>query len=247
MKMKNMLIGGMSLALVACLSVGATLAYFTASDQEVVNTFNFVADGDGDGEYISVTLGENNPQTAINENKTKYGDVQVVGNDQKGYDYKDVVPGQTLPKEPTVKVKTDVPAYIYLRVTDKDAEGEGNEQGMEAVITGVEASKWTKIDETTSELTGERTTVYAYNAIVEKTNSEGKDLEALFTEVKVPNVDPVVNPGDPEDPEDDTVTMPDLNGVKIEVAAIQSAGFNSASDAYENGDVAGIFTSWDKQ
>lgn len=238
MKMKNMLIGGMSLALVACLSVGATLAYFTASDKEVVNTFDFVAAGT-DGKYISVTLGENNPQDAINANKSKYGDAKATWNgDNKGYDYEDVVPGQALPKEPTVNVKTDVPAYIYLRVTDKEAEGEGNVQGMEAVITGVD-DYWTKINETTSELTGERTTVYAYNAIVEKT--DGRDLEALFTEVKVPNVDPVV------DPEDDSVKMPDLNNVKIEVAAIQSAGFDSATDAYDNGGVAGIFTSWDKQ
>ena len=33
MKMKNMLIGGMSLALVACISVGATLAALTANER----------------------------------------------------------------------------------------------------------------------------------------------------------------------------------------------------------------------
>lgn len=232
MKMKNMLIGGMSLALVACLSVGATLAYFTASDKEVVNTFDFVAAGT-DGKYISVTLKENDPTEALKGDK--YGDAKATWNgENKGYDYEDVVPGQALPKEPTVNVKTEVPAYIYLRVTDKDADGEENEQGMEAVITGVD-DYWTKINETTSEMTGERTTVYAYNAIVEKTNSEGKDLEALFTEVKVPNV------------AESSVKDFDLNDVKIEIAAIQSAGFASAEDAYENGGVAGIFTSWDKQ
>ena len=76
MKMKNMLIGGMSLALVACLSVGATLAYFTDSDEEVVNTFQFVTDGDGDGKYITVTLTEDDPQETITNNP-KYGDAKA--------------------------------------------------------------------------------------------------------------------------------------------------------------------------
>lgn len=225
MKMKNMLIGGMSLALVACLSVGATLAYFTASDKEVVNTFDFVAAGT-DGKYISVTLGENNPQDAIDAN-SKYGDAKATWNgNNKGYDYKDVVPGQNLPKEPTVNVKTDVPAYIYLRVTDKDVDGEGNAQGMEAVITGTD--NWTKLGEATTDEKGNQVTVYYYKNTVDDTN-EGR-LPALFTEVRVPNVDPA--------------EMPTLNNVKIEVAAIQSAGFEDQEDAYENGGVADIFASW---
>ena len=51
MKMKNMLIGGMSLALVACISVGATLAYLTDTSDTVTNTF-YGSDG------ISMTLTE---------------------------------------------------------------------------------------------------------------------------------------------------------------------------------------------
>lgn len=227
MKMKNMLIGGMSLALVACLSVGATLAYFTASDEEVVNTFQFVTDGDGDGKYITVTLTEDDPQETITNNP-KYGDAKATG-DEKGYTYTDVVPGQTLPKEPEVTVATEVPSYIYLRVTDKDADGEGTAQGVEAIITEAAAANWTKLDDATiTNPDGSKSTVYYYNTTVDKDDTA--PLAALFTEVQVPNVDPS--------------GLSDLNDVKIEVAAIQSAGFASASDAYTEGGVAGIFTSW---
>lgn len=229
MKMKNMLIGGMSLALVACLSVGATLAYFTDSDKEVVNTFNFVTDAGGDG-YINVTLGEKDPNDEFDqEDQTQYGSADATWNEEnKGYEYTDVAPGQNLPKEPTVNVKTDVPAYIYLRVTDKVVNGEGNAQGMEAIITGTD-TYWTKLGEATTDEKGNQVTVYYYNAPVTGT----KDLEALFTEVKVPDVDPA--------------EMSALNNVKIEVAAIQSAGFDSATDAYTTGNVANIFTSWNQQ
>ncbi|WP_294458270.1 SipW-dependent-type signal peptide-containing protein [uncultured Allofournierella sp.] len=227
MKMKNMLIGGMSLALVACLSVGATLAYFTASDKEVVNTFNFVADGDGDGKYISVTLKENDPTEALKGDK--YGDAKAEQNTQKGYDYTDVVPGQALPKEPVVTVKTDVPAYIYLRVTDKDAD---TGKGVEAIInTAAPESNWKLVEGTqaTDPENNEQTAVYVYKTTVNKEFSGA--LAALFTEVKVPNV------------AESEVKDFGLNDVKIEVAAIQSAGFTSAEDAYSKGDVANLFTS----
>ena len=154
MKMKNLLIGGLSLALVACISVGGTLAYLTANADAVTNTFDF-ADG------ITVTLDEQTP-TAVK-------DESISANSKGGYDYTNVVPGQSLNKAPKFTVTTSVDAYVFARVT------EGTNMKIGTITEG-----WTK-------LTGvEGVNNVWYKAVSGQSGMQ--DLSTLFTQVTVGNV-----------------------------------------------------------
>ena len=109
MKMKNMLIGGMSLALVACISIGGTLAYLTATDDEAVNTFHF-ANG------LTVSLTEEVPTTSL-------GDATAAQNGSKGIAFSNVVYGQTLPKEPKIELTSyTVDTYVFAKI-DNNTNG----------------------------------------------------------------------------------------------------------------------------
>ena len=101
MRKKNVLVVGLSMALVAVISIGSTLAYLTASDNKVVNTFEFAND-------MAVTLSEDAPEAVENET--------ITSNQQGGYQYANVVPGQTLNKAPKFTVTTSVDAYVFARV-----------------------------------------------------------------------------------------------------------------------------------
>ena len=191
MKMKNMLIGGMSLALVACISIGGTLAYLTATDDAVINTFDF-ANG------MTVTLDEQEPTPILNE--------KIDENENGGYDYTNVVPGQTLNKAPEFTVTTTVDAYVFARVT------EGENMAIGAITEG-----WTKLEGVVG------VDNVWYKAVNASATSEGvgilQNLGTLFTQVTVGDVD--------------LAGTEDLGNIKIEVAAIQQSGFESAADAYE--------------
>lgn len=105
MKMKNMLIGGMSLALVACISVGGTLAYLTANGGKATNTFDFVDNG------ITLDLWEN----TATENEVGRNDAKPISGI-----YNDVVPNETLKKEVRVDYTTGAQAYVFVKISKGD-------------------------------------------------------------------------------------------------------------------------------
>lgn len=151
MKKRNVMTMALSLALVGVIGVGSTLAYLTATDDAVVNTFTFANN-------IVVTLDEDQPQTT--------GDETITSNSKGGFDYKNVVPGQTLNKAPEITVKTSVDAYVFARIT------EGSNVEVDAITQG-----WTQV-------TGSENTWY--KAV---TGQEGvQDLGTLFTTVTVADV-----------------------------------------------------------
>ena len=120
MKKKNVLLMALSMVLVAVISIGSTLAYLTASDDKVVNSFEF-ANG------ITVDLSEDQP--------TATGDETISANSNGGYSYTNVVPGQTLNKAPKFAVTTSVNAYVFARVTPG-----------ENMTIGTITNGWTKLD-----------------------------------------------------------------------------------------------------
>ena len=92
MKKKNLITAVASVAMVGVIAVGSTLAYLTANDGKLTNTFDFVDNG------IAIDLWETN------------GD-QVVGKDEQGSGnlaYTNVVAGQVLTKEVHTDVNTSV-------------------------------------------------------------------------------------------------------------------------------------------
>ena len=104
MKKRNLLISLLSLALVAVIGIGATLAYFTDKTETKVNTF---------------TTGK----VAISIiDKTEPEEGEVAGNpNDNGIAYDEVMPGDVLSK--IVGVNTDADsadAYVAIRVTVTD-------------------------------------------------------------------------------------------------------------------------------
>lgn len=211
MKKRNVMTMALSLAMVGVIGAGATLAYFADSDGAVTNSFTFA--GGADGDAITVTLGEVVPDEP-GGNATASS--KQIG---KGYDYLDVVPGDTLAKMPTVSVNSDIDCYVFLKVTENDDV---------KVKWLVENPAWTEIEDEDL-LHGE--SVYYYSGAKSQDGviadgqtvliSDVEDDEPLFTEVEV-----------------QTTATADSNGkledVTIQVAAIQATGFTSAQDAYDN-------------
>ena len=125
MKMNNMLIGGMSLALVACISIGGTLAYLTSKDAQVTNTFTF-------GGNITVDLYE---QILDQKGLIGEGDVEgtgVFGNIVADVDYK---------KDVDVKVEAKSDAYVFLRI-----KHEALNDDAVVMTLGDISEKWTPLD-----------------------------------------------------------------------------------------------------
>ena len=107
MKIKRILLSVLALALVAALSVGATLAFMSAEDTRVINNFSFGS--------ISVQIAEEVPTPTDLPD-----DVEAVAAG-KGVSYTKVTPGVQLPKQPAVSVKTDVKAYVFINVSGFNA------------------------------------------------------------------------------------------------------------------------------
>lgn len=146
MKMKNMLIGGMSLVLVACVSIGGTLAYLTATSDEVENTFV-------GSKGITMTLDEAKVDPATGEEIVGEGAGRVKTNS-----YTDIIPGKAVDKDPTVHL-TEIPtggADLYVRVSGVDSEA------YEADVTI--DSHWTKVGDFEG-VDG----LYKYNGVVTST------------------------------------------------------------------------------
>lgn len=110
MKIKRILLSVLALALVAALSVGATLAFLSAEDTKVTNNFSFGG--------IDVQIVENEP-TNLPAGVT----LETVTNDDgiKAITYKNVIPGAELSKTPVISVDTSVKAYVFINVSGFDA------------------------------------------------------------------------------------------------------------------------------
>lgn len=212
MKKRNVMTMALSLAMVGVIGAGATLAYFADSDDAVTNSFTF-AGGAGGGDAITVILDEVVPGNPG-------GNATAAPKDgEKGYDYSNVVPGDTLAKMPTVSVNSEINCYVFLKVTENDDV---------AVKWSDSNPAWTAIEDEDLQ-PGE--SVYYYsgeksvNGVIPAGNtvliSSEKTDEPLFTQVEVR-----------------TGAAGDSNGkledVIIQVAAIQATGFTSAQNAYEN-------------
>jgi len=172
MTMKNMLIGGMSLALVACISVGATLAYLTDKTGDVTNTVKFTTNG------IELTLTEtsNSPEADVEPGEIVYED--------DGINYTDVVPGADLNKEPVLTVgANNVDCYVYALVTGVD------EDENKALYT--EWNKdWQKVDTASLEIADnkqfpENSTLLRYKAVVASKAIENTELTEIFDTVTI--------------------------------------------------------------
>lgn len=122
MKKKNILVMTLSLALVAAVAIGATLAYYVSTTEKVENAFS-ASDG------LAIDLNEHNYIQASNT----LGTTEVKANT-----YQDIYPNKVVPKDPFVSVDT-VPATgadIFVVISGVDDE---------LMALNIDTANWTKI------------------------------------------------------------------------------------------------------
>ena len=242
MKKKSVLLMAVAVMLVAAMSIGGMLAYFTDEDSKT-NTFT--------SGKVGITLTETS--VADPENGVNAGTAI-----ENGFSYK-IYPGQSYAKAPVITVDSDSEdAYLVAKVTitekdnlyaafnsEKAPDGVVQDWGLSLAGAGKLVSggisdytaapaTWqgmagTMLKDSESkdyafityeEPEGKDTIVYTYWFINSVT--KGQVLPALFTQVNVPA-------------EFDNAEMAKLNGVNIEISAyaVQTVGFTNAKTAYD--------------
>ena len=133
MTKKKVFVSALAICLIAIISMG-TLAWFSAQD-EVTNKF-MIADSDDDtpDEIFSVDVWENTPDGE---------------KDQDGYEYTDILPGDTLKKEARVENTGYYDQYVRVTVTISDAQAWiaalGADFNVADVFDGFVAADWNHI------------------------------------------------------------------------------------------------------
>lgn len=108
MKKKNLITTVASVALVGVIAVGSTLAYLSAQDGTLTNTFTF-------DNSLTIDLYESgNDQSDVGK-----GEFNV----SNGIDYTNVVPNTDLTKEVKLDVTTNFDAYVYVNIQPGTEEG----------------------------------------------------------------------------------------------------------------------------
>lgn len=195
--------------LLVCISVGATVAYLTATDT-VTNTF---------------TVG--NIQIKLDEAKANTDGTLVAGADRvKANSYK-LLPGHTYNKDPMVTVlKDSEPAYIKMTVTfskanELDAIFAPDGANLTSIFNGYNAANWTAKGNTKDTTANTRTYEFWYKEAVGAPTADVA-LDALFDSITVPG----------------TITADQLKTIEgmtitVNAYAIQADGFANETAAWE--------------
>lgn len=104
MNKKKVLAMVTALALVAVVGIGATLAYFT----DKADIQNVITMG-----HVDINLTENKVEKDADGEYVPVGETEIT---EEGLTFEDVVPGQTVPKNPTITVEEDS-ENCYVRAT----------------------------------------------------------------------------------------------------------------------------------
>lgn len=116
MSVKNILVMAACMALVAVVSVGGTLAWLQASTSTITNTFS--------PSNITLSLTE----TGATDGNKSY----------------QLVPGVNLSKDPKVSASSDVPYYVFVKVTENNWPAFENTDGTKKVSYTI-ANGWTEL------------------------------------------------------------------------------------------------------
>lgn len=214
-KMKKKILSiSLVVALLATGLIGATLAYFTDTE-EASNTF---------------TMG--NVDITLDEAKVdRVDDAWVAGNDRvTSNEYEDIYPGVVLPKDPTVHNEGTYGAFVRTKITvdfnklagmqeDKELFNNEAEDGDLTNILNIDTANWTFADYEVD--FANRTVTYTYNYNTELASET--DTEPVFTEVSIPAH--LTN---------EVITAYGLNNFNIDIIAeaIQADGFNNVTEAF---------------
>lgn len=207
-KLRRILLTVCSAALLVCVTVGATVAYLTSSD-EVVNSF---------------TVG--NVSIKLDEAKANPDGSLVEGADRvKANSYK-LLPGHTYNKDPMVTVlEGSESCYVKMTVTFSEAAAldeifDPKGANMTSIFNGYDGTNWIYKGNTEDTNADTRTYEFWYKEAVGAPTADVA-LDALFDSITVPGS--ITND-----------QLKTLEGMKITVNAyaIQADGFSSAADAW---------------
>ena len=195
--------------LLVCISVGATVAYLTATD-EVVNTF---------------TVGK--VAIKLDEAKANTDGTLVAGADRvKANSYK-LLPGHNYNKDPMVTVLSgSEPAYIKMTVTFSKADKldeifAPDGATLTSIFNGYDAATWLYQDNTKDTTANTRTYVFYYKETVGAPTADVA-LDALFDSITVPST--ITN--------DQLKTIEGMT-ITVNAYAIQADGFADADAAWD--------------
>lgn len=199
-----------SIAIIAVLTIGITLALLSATTDTKVNAFSSNKDIDialREEAWDGYKFEDTNPGNGTTAKDPENMNLGV--NQAKNY-----VPGQEIPKNPTVKNTGDkngngVDAYVAIKVQYLDGDtAVAYDTFTEKFLAenGINFNaKWTLIG-----TTEDKSQVYLYHAVL----GVGNTTEALFNTVTVnPNLVP----------DEETGLLPDFS-INVQAYAIQSAG-----------------------
>ncbi len=230
MRKKSLITMILSMALVAAVGVGGTLAYLSQTSNTVTNNFT-VGSGyeEDDDEHTGIYVDETEYEYDEDDDENKIvheGDDEdsPVKRTDDGNSYENLLPGDVLVKDPKVNmVGGSVASYVFVKIDGVDAlEAVKDSEGNQAIaITGWDTASWVKIAEidgkATEKTTGDGYYVYrgslATDDVVNVSKEEkGKKItlpEPVFTNVEV-NID--------------LVEMPEgeLASVKVQSCAVQA-------------------------
>lgn len=167
MKKRNVMTMALSLAMVGVIGVGSTLAYLTATDGELTNTFTFANN-------IKVDLYEE-------------GTIGKGDDSSSGKNYTNLVSGQELGKNVDVEITTSFDTWLLVKVSQEKPEGKDNakEMNLEETLTQITDAGWTQV------MNGDEAVPGVYYVKVERSNGMSSMTKYDFFEtVKVPSVDP---------------------------------------------------------
>lgn len=188
MTKKKIFVVALAVCLLAILSAGS-LAWFSAQDSVKNEFFIATSDDDTKDEIFSVDVMER-----IDQNKDGVYDATLTS--PEGYDYKEILPGDKLVKEPFVRNTGFYDQYIRVTVTISDATAWINAMGIdfeiENVFEGFDANKWNNISKKIEGEPDTITYVLYYNGILDgaDTTNDGTsgttNQVTLFTHVNIP-------------------------------------------------------------
>lgn len=173
---KKVFVVALAISLVAIISMG-TLAWFTDTDRADNNFFVTNSNTGNPDKIFSVDVTEN----VADDGKPS----QPV---DAGYDFKDILPGDKLVKEPFVRNTGYYDQYICVTVTISDAAAWVNALGADAdvteVLVGFDASKWTHIWNNTNGA-AQLPEELVYKMYYKDVLKSGEDV-SVFTHVQIP-------------------------------------------------------------
>ena len=207
-KMRKVLLTVCCAALLVCVTIGATVAYLTSTD-EVKNTFTV------GNVQIKLDEAKANPDGSLVENADRV----------KANSYK-LLPGHTYNKDPMVTVLNGSEScYVKMTVTftkanELDAIFAPNGADMTSIFNGYDSTNWIAKGNTKDTENNTRTYEFWYKETVAAPTADVA-LDALFDSITVPG----------------TITNAQLETIKdmtitVNAYAIQADGFSTADDAW---------------